>query len=195
MTNNMKQICVYCSARDAVDPLYINAARQLGKLIADDGRSLIYGGGSTGLMGAVTDATIENGGYVTGIIPEHLRDVEKMHKGVQNLIVVDTMHQRKQRMAEMADAFVILPGGFGTMDEFFEILTWRQLGLHDKPILLVNINGYWDSLIKLATGMSDGQFVSPEDIAKFKTINTIEEVLPTLLDQPEPTCPTRTSLA
>lgn len=195
MMTHVKQVCVYCSARDAVDPLYIQAAKELGEILASNGKALIYGGGSTGLMGAVTDAAIEHGGYVTGIIPEHLRDVEKMHKGVQNLIVVDTMHQRKQRMAEMADAFVILPGGLGTMDEFFEILTWRQLQLHDKPILLVNINGYWDHLIQLIKVMADGHFVSPEDLLKFVVIDTVDEVLPMLLKQPNPTLPTRTGLA
>lgn len=195
MMTNVKQICVYCSARDAVDDVYLNAANDLGKILANNGKSLIYGGGSTGLMGAVTDTTIANGGYVTGIIPEHLRDVERMHKGVQNLIVVETMHQRKQRMAEMADAFVILPGGFGTLDEFFEILTWRQLQLHDKPIVLVNINDYWSPLLKMVEQMAGGHFVSPEDLSKFIVVETVEDVLPTLSLQPDPCVPTRTNLA
>ena len=195
MMTHVKQVCVYCSARDAVDPLYIKAARELGETLATNSRSLIYGGGSTGLMGAITDATIEHGGYVTGIIPEHLRDVEQMHKGVQNLVVVETMHERKRRMAEMADAFVIMPGGFGTMDEFFEILTWRQLGLHDKPILIVNINGFWDHLISLISHMNQGKFVSQKDVDKFVIVDRVEEVLPMLLKQPDPSCPTRTGLA
>lgn len=195
MTKQIKQVCVYCSARDAVDVSYIEAAKKLGKILADHDKSLIYGGGSTGLMGAVTDGVIEAGGYVTGIIPEHLRDVEKMHQDVQNLIVVETMHQRKQRMAEMADAFVILPGGFGTMDEFFEILTWRQLGLHDKPILLVNMDGYWAHLISLIEEMLTKKFISPEDITQFVIIDSIDQVLPTLENQPESCVPTRTNLA
>ncbi len=195
MMTQAQQICVYCSARDEVDPVYMMAARNLGKELVTHGKSLVYGGGSHGLMGAITDAVIEHGGHVTGIMPEHLRDVEKMHPGVQNLIIVDTMHQRKQRMAEMADAFIILPGGFGTMDEFFEILTWRQLKLHDKPIIVVNINGFWTHLLDLVQHMAAGKFISLIDLDNYTVVNTIEDVLPTLLKEPDPCIPTRTELA
>ncbi len=173
----VQRVCVYCSARNAVDDVYLKAARDLGQILAENHKSLVYGGGSNGLMGAVTDAVIKHGGHVTGVITEYLKDIERMHLQVEDLIVVKTMHERKRIMAERSDGFVVLPGGFGTLEEFFEILTWRQLGLHDKPIILVNINGYWDHLMELAHQMRDGHFISPEDLDQFTRVNSVQDVL------------------
>jgi len=142
----IRRLCVYCGSSGAVDEQYRQAARELGAALAATGIALVYGGGRVGLMGIVADAVLAGGGAVTGVIPARLRDAELAHHGVSELIVVDTMHDRKRQMAERADAFAVLPGGIGTLDELFEMLSWRQLGLHDKPIFVVDIGGYWQPL-------------------------------------------------
>lgn len=142
----IRSVCVYCGSAVGVDPRYRAAADELGRSLAKAGIGLVFGGGHIGLMGIVADAALASGGYVVGIIPAALRDRELGHQGVSELIVVDTMHDRKRIMAERADAFAVLPGGIGTLDEFFEIATWRQLGLHDKPIFVVDVAGYWRPL-------------------------------------------------
>jgi hypothetical protein len=143
-------VCVYCGASNNVDQRYKDAATKLGTLLGQNEFNMVYGGGHHGLMGAAADAALENGSEVIGIIPSHLKDLEKVHKGkLAKLFVVETMHERKQLMVDYSDAFVILPGGLGTMDEFFEIFTWWQLGMHDKPIIICNVDGYWDLLITL----------------------------------------------
>lgn len=147
--SNIQTVCVYCGSSSNVDDAYKNEIKAFGQALGTDGKTAIYGGGHVGLMGLLADATLETGGKVIGIIPTFLDDREKKHENLTELHVVDSMHERKQKMAELADAFVVMPGGFGTLDEFFEILTWRQLGLHDRPIILVNTEGYWDALIQL----------------------------------------------
>jgi uncharacterized protein (TIGR00730 family) len=142
----IRSVCVYCGSADAVDQRYRAAAAELGRSLAAAGIVLVFGGGRIGLMGVAADAALAAGGRVVGIIPAALRDAELAHQGVSELVVVDTMHDRKRIMAERADAFAILPGGIGTLDEAFEILTWRQLKLHDKPIFLVDVAGYWQPL-------------------------------------------------
>jgi uncharacterized protein (TIGR00730 family) len=144
--NQIRSLCVYCGSSDRVDQRYRDAARELGAALAGAGIELVYGGGHRGLMGVIADATLAGGGRVVGIIPAVLRDAEHAHQGVSELVVVDTMHDRKRLMAERADAFAVLPGGIGTLDETFEIVSWRQLRLHDKPIFLVDIGGYWQPL-------------------------------------------------
>jgi len=140
-------ICVYCGSRHGVQPQYADMAAQLGRLIGERGWRLVYGGGKVGLMGVVADAVLAAGGQAIGVIPDSLRRREVGHEGLTELHVVQTMHQRKQMMAERADAFVALPGGIGTLEELFEAWTWRQLGYHDQPIGLLNVAGYYDPLL------------------------------------------------
>src|SRR5471032_3070677 len=142
----VKRLCVYCGASGAVDEAYRGAAVALGELLAGAGIELVYGGGRIGLMGRLADAVLRGGGRVTGIIPAHLHDREVGHHGLSELIVVGSMHERKQLMFEMSDAFAVLPGGLGTIEEAFEIITWKQLRLHDKPIVIVDVADYWRPL-------------------------------------------------
>jgi uncharacterized protein (TIGR00730 family) len=178
MTAVRSSICVYCgSAADVAQP-YKDAAVSLGRLAAEQGIEIVYGGGRVGLMGLVADAALAAGGRVTGIIPRHIVEMEVAHRTLTELVVVETMHQRKQMMADRADAFAILPGGLGTLDEAFEILTWKQLGLHDKPIIVVNIAGYWDPLLALVRhGVGEG-FIRPRHAGLFTDVSDIEALLP-----------------
>ncbi|MBK7128801.1 MAG: TIGR00730 family Rossman fold protein [Crocinitomicaceae bacterium] len=164
MINKFNQITVFCgsSSGDADD--YTCAAKELGKLFAQKNIRLIYGGGSIGLMGTVADAVLENGGEVTGVIPEFLGTKEIAHHRLTELIRVETMHERKMKMNELAEGFIILPGGIGTMEEFFEILTWAQLGLHQKPIGILNVAGYYDDLIHFMQQMTSHGFLKPEHL-------------------------------
>lgn len=146
----LKSLCVFCGASPGADPRHREAAARLGRLLAKDRIRLVYGGGELGVMGALAEAVMESGGSVTGIIPEHLTRVEKAFTGASELHVVDSMHTRKRMMFDLSDAFAVLPGGMGTLDETFEILTWKQLKLHNKPIVLANLQGYWDPWLGMA---------------------------------------------
>ena len=146
MTSPTFSLCVYCGSRPGAHPAFIDTARAVGQWIGSRGGQLVYGGGRNGLMGIVAEATLEAGGRVVGIIPKALVEKEWAHHGCTELHVVDTMHERKRMMAERADAFVALPGGIGTFEEFFEVWTWRQLGYHDKPVGLLNVAGYYDGM-------------------------------------------------
>lgn len=143
-----RSVCVFCGSRHGNDPAFTAAARTLGQAIGERGWQLVYGGGNVGLMGEVANATIAAGGRVIGVIPESLKKLEVGHLGLHELHVVPTMHVRKQMMAERADLFIALPGGIGTLEELFEVWTWRQLGYHDQPIGLLNVNGYFDHLLR-----------------------------------------------
>ena len=157
-------ICVYCGSRHGARPAYTAAARALGTAIGVRGWQLVYGGGKVGLMGEVADATLAAGGHVVGVIPESLQRLEVGHLGLHELHVVPTMHVRKQMMAERADAFIALPGGIGTLEELYEVWTWRQLSYHDKPIGLLNTEGYYDDLLRfMRTTVSEG-FLSPSQL-------------------------------
>ncbi|MEF7614087.1 TIGR00730 family Rossman fold protein [Aquincola sp. MAHUQ-54] len=157
-------ICVYCGSRTGDSPSFMASAREVGTLIAREGGEVVYGGGRVGLMGAVADAALAAGGRVLGVIPQALMDREVGHRGITELQVVQTMHERKLRMAERADAFVALPGGIGTMEEIYEMWSWQQLGYHDKPVALLNVEGYYDALLEFTRAshrrgfMSDAQF-------------------------------------
>ena len=154
-------ICVYCGSRHGARPAYTAAARALGTAIGSRGWQLVYGGGKVGLMGEVADATLAAGGRVVGVIPDSLQRLEVGHIGLHELHVVPTMHLRKQMMAERADAFIALPGGIGTLEELYEVWTWRQLSYHDKPIGLLNTEGYYDDLLRfMRTTVSEG-FLAP----------------------------------
>jgi uncharacterized protein (TIGR00730 family) len=145
----MKTICVYCGSSDKVDPGYLEAARWMGETIARRGLSIVYGAGSTGLMGALADGALEAGGEVIGVIPDYFNTPTLCHQNLTRLEVVETIHARKARLAELADAFIAMPGGYGTFEELFEILTWAQIGLHAKPVGLLNALGYFDPLLAL----------------------------------------------
>ena len=170
---------VYCGSRDGHDPAHIQSAREVGRLIGERGWRLVYGGGSTGLMGAVADATLAAGGEVIGVIPTRLIAKELGHGGVTELQVVDTMHERKEKMARQSDAFLALPGGIGTMEEIFEVWTWRQLGYHRKALGLLNVAGYYDPLLAFIGQARDGGFLWPDVEALLRTDNDA----PRLLDQ------------
>ena len=154
----IRSVCVYCGSSGAVDERYRTAAEEIGRSLAMAGIALVFGGGRIGLMGIAADAALAAGGQVIGVIPAALRDAELAHQNVSELVVVDTMHDRKRVMAERADAFAVLPGGIGTLDEAFEMLTWRQLGLHDKPIFLVDVAGYWQPLRALLDHIVEQRF-------------------------------------
>jgi hypothetical protein len=186
---SIASVCVYCGSSLGANPRHTDAARQLGTQLAARGIRLVYGGGRIGLMGQVADAVLAGGGQVIGVIPEHLRIQEKGHRGVTELHVVASMHERKNLMFELSDAFVILPGGFGTLDEAFEMLTWRQLQLHDKPILFLNIAGYWTPFAELVDQFIAEGFARESSRQLFAMVDAVEDVIPTLLRQPAPTVP------
>jgi uncharacterized protein (TIGR00730 family) len=173
-------ICVYCGSAADVAQSYKDAAVLLGRLAGEQGIEIVYGGGRVGLMGLVADAALAAGGKVTGIIPRHIVEMEVAHRTLSELIIVETMHQRKRMMVDRSDAFVILPGGLGTLDEAFEILTWKQLQLHDKPIVIANIDGYWDPLLTLVRHGVDEGFVRPRHAGLFTEVTEIDALLPIL---------------
>ncbi|MEY2655531.1 MAG: hypothetical protein RLZZ524_2559 [Pseudomonadota bacterium] len=170
-------VCVYCGSRLGAQEAYADAARALGTAIARRGWRLVYGGGNVGLMGIVADAVLAAGGSVCGVIPESLMRREVGHRGLQELHVVDTMHARKQRMAEASDAFVALPGGIGTFEELFEVWTWRHLGYHDKPVALLDVAGYWQPLLTFLQRTQAEGFVSAEQADMLIVEDGIEALL------------------
>jgi uncharacterized protein (TIGR00730 family) len=157
-------VCVYCGSSSGDRAAFTDAARDLGTLFAARGIRLVFGGGSVGLMGVLADAVLAAGGIVTGVIPRGLRTAELAHEGVTEMIEVDSMHARKQCMVELADAFIAMPGGIGTLDELFETWTWLQLGIHDKPVGLLNVAGYYDPLLAFLQKMSEQQFLSEKHL-------------------------------
>ena len=188
--SQIKTICVYCGSSSDISDIYKQGARDLGAGIARRGMNLVYGGGRLGLMGITADSALAAGSNVTGIIPEHLQTREIRHDGLSETIVVDSMHTRKRLMAERSDAFVVLPGGLGTLDEAFEILTWKQLNLHDKPVIIANINGYWDAFLGIVDHMVEVGFVKPVHRQTFTVANSIDEVFGILENSWPPAIPT-----
>ena len=170
------RVCVYCGSSPGDDPRFAAAARAIGTALANAGVGVVYGGGRVGLMGAVADAALAAGGEVIGIIPRFLEEREVAHSGV-DLRVVGSMHERKALMAELADAFVALPGGFGTLEEFFEIVTWVQLGLADAPCILANLDGYYDPLLALIDGARRDGFINAHNRAIVESYSTVDGVL------------------
>jgi hypothetical protein len=178
--NKIKTICVYCGSGPGTNPRFVEAATALGKILAENDIRLVYGGGSIGLMGAVAKSTLDHGGAVTGIIPEFLRGRENALARVQEMIVTPDMHERKRLMFERSDAFVALPGGIGTLEELVEQMTWQQLGRHNKPILLANIDGFWEPLLALLTHMRVTQFIRPTLTVEVLQADRVEDILPQL---------------
>ena len=177
---NIQRLCVFCGSSGNVDSRYREAASELGTRLAAAGMGVVYGGGRVGLMGLLADAALAAGGEVIGIIPSRLRDAELAHSGVTELVVVESMHDRKRLMAEKADAFAILPGGIGTLDELFETVSWKQLGLHDKPILLADIDGYWGPLRALLDDIVQEGFARPEICELIRVVPSIDALMAAL---------------
>jgi hypothetical protein len=178
--SKIKTVCVYCGSGPGTDPRFVEAAIALGKAMAESGIRLVYGGGSIGLMGAVATSVLDHGGTVTGIIPGFLTARENALKRVQELIVTPDMHERKRLMFEHSDAFVALPGGIGTLEELVEQLTWQQLGRHSKPILLANIEGFWEPLLALLAHMRETQFIRQSLAVDILKAERVEDILPRL---------------
>jgi uncharacterized protein (TIGR00730 family) len=178
--NMIKTVCVYCGSGPGTNPRFVEAAVALGKALAENGVGLVYGGGSIGLMGAVATATLDHGGTVTGIIPDFLTKRENALGRTQELIVTHDMHERKRLMFERSDAFVALPGGIGTLEELVEQLTWQQLGRHSKPILLANIENFWEPLLELFAHMRATAFIRPNLAVDILKAERVEDILPTL---------------
>lgn len=186
----LRRLCVYCASSPGVQPIYAERARTMGALIAGRGIELVYGGGHVGLMGTVADGALDAGGHVIGVIPRALMDRELGHTRIQDLRVVADMHERKMTMAGLADAFVALPGGWGTIEELTEMLTWLQLGIHAKPIGILNVAGYYDDFLTFAERMIDQGFVRPEHRALYRVesepaalLDRLAEPVPAALDK------------
>jgi uncharacterized protein (TIGR00730 family) len=178
--SKIKTVCVYCGSGPGNNPRFLEAASALGKILAENGIRLVYGGGSTGMMGAIATSVLDHGGSVTGIIPEFLNTRERMLTRVQELVVTPDMHERKRLMFERSDAFVALPGGVGTLEELVEQMTWQQLGRHSRPVLLANIDGFWEPLLALLTHMRATQFIRPEFGVEVLKAERVEDILPRL---------------
>ncbi|NET71612.1 MAG: TIGR00730 family Rossman fold protein [Sphaerospermopsis sp. SIO1G2] len=173
-TSLKKHICVFCGAQNAVPQQHLEAGRVFGEFMAKHQLGLVYGGGDCGVMGAVANAVLEHNGWVTGIFPENLRQIEEEHQSLSEIVIVDDMHSRKQLMYKRSDMFIIFPGGFGTMDETFEILTWRQIGLHQKPVIIFNHDGYWDHLVALFDTIIASGFATSETRDLYEVVDTMD---------------------
>lgn len=186
--NTIRSVCVYCGSQPGRDPDHIAAGRALGRAIAAHGLRLVYGGGTRGIMGAVASGVLSNGGNVTGIIPEFLVDMEATRHSLgqlDELIVTDDMHARKHKMFERADAFITLPGGIGTLEEIVEIMTWAQLGRHEKPMVFANINGFWNPMLELLRHMREQGFIHTAERVQPLVIDKVEDIIPTILEKVE----------
>jgi len=177
-------LCVFCGARFGADPATRDTAVGLGRLLAAEGITLVYGGGGVGLMGLVANSVLDNGGRAIGIIPNFLLQREAGHPALTETVVVETMHERKLQMFERSDAFVVLPGGIGTLEEFFEVLSWRTLGLHNKPIVIIDQGGYWQPLAALLRGVVEGGFAEPTHLDHVAFVSELKDVLPAIEAMP-----------
>jgi TIGR00730 family protein len=173
----MQTICVYCASSTQIKPSYFDATSSLAQILAKANISVVYGGGSNGLMGQLADSVLAEGGKITGVIPRFMCEVEWNHTNLTELILVETMHERKEKMATMADAVVALPGGCGTLEELLEVITWKRLGIFTKPIVIVNLEGYFDALITMLDRAVDEHFMRDEHREMWKVVETPEEVL------------------
>ena len=178
--SNIKTVCVYCGSGPGTNPQFMEAAKAFGKALAENGIRLVYGGGSLGLMGAVATSVLDHGGAVTGIIPDFLKVRENALTRVQEMIVTPDMHERKRLMFEHSDAFVALPGGVGTLEELVEQLTWKQLGRHQKPVLLANVDNFWEPLFGLLAHMRSTQFIRSGLSVDILKAERVEDILPRL---------------
>lgn len=178
--SKVKAVCVFCGAQNAVPKAHLEEGATFGRLLAEKDISLVYGGGDCGVMGAVANSVLKNKGKVIGVFPVSLRHIESEHQNLTEIIMVQGMHERKQTMFDHSDAIVVLPGGFGTMDEMFEILTWKQLRFHDKPVVIFNHLGYWDPLVSLMDNIINTGFARGETRGLYKVAETLDEVFEAL---------------
>ncbi len=183
--SKVNSACVYCGTGHSVSQVYKDTAARLGTVMAESKVRLVYGGGRVGLMGIVSQSCFAAGGEVVGIIPEHIQDKEIMNDDVTELFIVDSMHTRKKMMVDKSEGFIVLPGGFGTLDETFEILTWKYLGLHDKPIVLLNVEGFYDPLLKMVDHMVDSGFTPFWHRSLYQVVDTPEDAIVALSAQTE----------
>jgi len=183
---DIRALTVFCGSRNGDDPAYRAAAEAFGGLLAREGITLVYGGGRVGLMGAIADRVLAGGGQVVGVIPDFLMELEVGHGAVTELVRVPNMHTRKSEMFTRSDGFVVLPGGLGTLEEAFEIITWKQLQLHAKPVVVLDTNGYWQPLVRLCEATIEGGFAHERTRDLFATVATVDEILPALKAQPLP---------
>lgn len=182
----MKRICVFCGSNSGIDPIYLATAEKVGKFLADNNIELVFGGGRVGLMGKIADTVMENGGKVIGIIPQALSEREVAHQGLTELHVVGSMHERKAMMADLADGFIALPGGVGTFEEFCEIVTWAQLGIHKKPCALMNVGGFYDSFIAMFDHSMNQGFIRPQHRALVLVESEIDKLYKAMLEYRPP---------
>lgn len=173
----MLTICVYCASSTQINPLYFEATERLGKILAKAGHAVVFGGGSTGLMGQLADSILATSGKITGVIPQFMIDEDWHHTNLTELIVTQTMHERKEKMASVADAAIALPGGCGTLEELLEVITWKQLGIFTKPIIIVNMGGYYDALIEMLHRAVEEKFMRNIHKNMWEVVKTPEEVL------------------
>jgi uncharacterized protein (TIGR00730 family) len=173
-------VCVFCGSSTGKDTIFADAARETGRLIANAGHTIVYGGGNIGLMGITADSALANGGKVIGVIPDFLMNREVGHRGLTELVLVNSMHERKKKMADLSDVFIALPGGWGTLDELAEILTWRQLGLIDQPIGLLNIASFYTPLVEQMKTMSDKGFLHSANLGILTVESSVKELLTAL---------------
>jgi len=178
--SEIRTVCVYCASSDQCRPIFLESAYTLGNILANESIDIVYGGGSTGLMGRLADGAIAGNGHVRGIIPQFMQNLEWGHKGISILEEVEDMHTRKFLMIRKSDGIVALPGGCGTLEELLEAITWKRLGLAHQPIVIVNIDGFYDPLITMLQSTVDEQFMRPEHLNMWHVVNTVEEVLPML---------------
>jgi len=173
----LKSLCVYCGSRTGNKKAFQKLSNDVGEILSQSKIKLIYGGGNVGLMGIIANSVMKNGGEVHGIIPEHLNKIEKSHDKITKLTIVENMHQRKKLMFDHSDAFLVLPGSIGTLDETIEIITWKQLGLHDKPIIILNSENYWTPFLALLDNIIEYEFTLPKTLDLFHVIHSAEELL------------------
>jgi uncharacterized protein (TIGR00730 family) len=178
--SEIRTVCVYCASSDHCRPIFLESAYTFGNILAKESIDIVYGGGSTGLMGRLADGAIAGNGHVRGIIPQFMQNLEWGHKGISILEEVEDMHTRKFLMIRKSDGIVALPGGCGTLEELLEAITWKRLGLAHQPIVIVNIDGFYDPLIAMLQSTVDEQFMRPEHLNMWHVVNTVEEVLPML---------------
>jgi uncharacterized protein (TIGR00730 family) len=178
---SINSLAVFCGSKNGIDGIYANHALQLGKILAENNIGMIYGGGSSGIMGIIADVVMQNNGRVTGIIPHVLIEWERQHRGITELIIADSMHERKKRMYELCDGAIILPGGFGTLDELFEMLTWNQLSIHDKEIFILNSGGFFDYLLAHINWLEKSGFLYETPKERITIISDPSELIQYLL--------------
>lgn len=175
--SDKNRVCVYCGSKTGQNGAFTKGAKKLGHELANNNIGLVYGGGSVGLMNEIANATLSRGGQVHGVIPQHLYEMEVAHEQLTALHITDTMHERKAMMAELSDAFIALPGGFGTFEELMEAITWLQLGIHDKSVILFNVDGYYDKLIEFIDHAVDNGFITNDNRTSLKVANNVDECL------------------